>query len=401
MNCFLAQSFVDFLVNTFETLQEQFAPMAGLWGIFLLLLPAVGLCYAIYFLLSLPMRRRERARIFLDLIETGLRRGYSPEQTIVMSAGSRDPALGVRFQLLAAHIENGLRLGQALDKVPRLLPPPIAATLKTGLEIGDLARILPACRRQLRDTLSQTRSALNYLTVMVFVVMPAFPIFFWMVLTWILPRFAEIYKDMLPGVPLPSAWSFALMSYLVYVQIGVMVLLQLLALCYVGGPRLKAWSKGWVSPAVDALAWRLPWRKKRLQRDFSSLLALLLDAGFPEARAVRLAAASTANSLLEKRAEVVSDRLAAGVPLMQAIQLLDDSGELRWRLANVAHSKHGFLQALTGWIEALDAKAFQQEQVAAQLLTSGVVLFNGLMVGFFAVSVFSILVTMIQEGTLW
>jgi hypothetical protein len=61
----------------------------------------------------------------------------------------------------------------------------------------------------------------------------------------------------------------------------------------------------------------------------------------------------------------------------------------------------GFLSALSGWIEALDAKAFQQEQAAAQLLTTGLVLFNGFLVGFLAVNVFLVLTTMIREGALW
>jgi type II secretory pathway component PulF len=202
-------------------------------------------------------------------------------------------------------------------------------------------------------------------------------------------------------VPIPCAWMFALAWRLIYVHLGLIVLLQVLCVCYVGGPRLKGWFKNWIFPFGDAFSLRLPWRRKRLQRDFSSMLAMLLDAGLPEARAVQLAAASTANRILERRADDVSAALAEGVPLTEAVQRFDSSGELRWRLANAAHSRQGFLDALAGWIEALDAKAFQQEQTAAQLLTSGLVLFNGTLVGLFAVGVFMILTTMIREGALW
>src|SRR5436305_490110 len=78
-----------------------------------------------YFLLTLPMRRAERARLFLDLVEQGLRDGRSPEQTIVGISESRDRSVGVRFHLLAAHIECGRRLGEALERVPRFLPPQV------------------------------------------------------------------------------------------------------------------------------------------------------------------------------------------------------------------------------------------------------------------------------------
>ena len=38
---------------------------------------------------------------------------------------------------------------------------------------------------------------------------------------------------------------------------------------------------------------RLPWRRKRFQRDFSAMLAVLLDAEVPETEAVGLAAEAT------------------------------------------------------------------------------------------------------------
>src|SRR4030081_862739 len=115
------------------------------------LLPLLGAVYLIYFLLTLPMRRNERARIFLDLLELGLRNGRSPEAAITAVAASRDRSLGVRFHLLAAHLEKGLGLHDALERVPRLVPPEVKAMLQTGERIGDLSKVLPACRQFLND----------------------------------------------------------------------------------------------------------------------------------------------------------------------------------------------------------------------------------------------------------
>ena len=53
-------------------------------------LPVCGISYFIYFLLTLPMRRNERARLFLDLLELGLKDGRTPEAAIVDAAASRD-----------------------------------------------------------------------------------------------------------------------------------------------------------------------------------------------------------------------------------------------------------------------------------------------------------------------
>src|SRR6266404_2910566 len=132
------------------------------------LLPVLGALYVIYFLLTLPLRRNERTRLFLDLLELGLQVGRTPEGAIADAAASRDRSLGARFHLLAAHLEQGMRLHQALEQVPRLLPPQIRAMLKTGDRIGDVRKVLPACRLSLHGGVSHVRGALNYLLVLSF-----------------------------------------------------------------------------------------------------------------------------------------------------------------------------------------------------------------------------------------
>src|SRR5450830_1650226 len=78
------------------------------WLLFSLLL--CGLAWVVYFLFSLPLRRLERARLFLDLMGAALKSGRNLEQTIVAISQTRESSVGVRFHLLAAHLEQGLRL---------------------------------------------------------------------------------------------------------------------------------------------------------------------------------------------------------------------------------------------------------------------------------------------------
>jgi type II secretory pathway component PulF len=138
-----------------------------------------------------------------------------------------------------------------------------------------------------------------------------------------------------------------------------------------------------------------------LQRDFSAMLAVLLDAETPETEAVTLAAEATANRVWIRRAAKVRALLSRGVKLSEAISALDDSGELKWRLANALHRRGGFLRALTGWHEALDAKAFQLAQTAAQTTTTAVVLLNGVMVASVVLGVFVALIALLNAATLW
>jgi type II secretory pathway component PulF len=170
---------------------------------------------------------------------------------------------------------------------------------------------------------------------------------------------------------------------------------------YIGGPRLRSWVNRILPGLPEALIVRLPWRRKRLQRDFSSMLALLLDNGVPEPEAVALAAESTANSNMVRRATRVADSLKQGLALPEAVRTMDDSGEFAWRLRNAFRKEGGFARALKGWHEALDAKAFQLEQTFAQLITTVLVLVNGLIVGCIAIAIFLTLVQIINAGLLW
>jgi type II secretory pathway component PulF len=116
---------------------------------------------------------------------------------------------------------------------------------------------------------------------------------------------------------------------------------------------------------------------------------------------VALAADGTANSVFQQRAARVVESLRQGVKLTQAVQSLDDSGEFAWRLANAAHGRIGFLQALAGWHESLDARAFQQEQAAAHGITSALVLWSGIFVGAVAISAFMFLTSLNNSAVLW
>jgi len=56
---------------------------------------------------------------------------------------------------------------------------------------------------------------------------------------------------------------------------------------------------------------------------------------------------------------------------------------------------------LSGWHDALDAKAYQLEQAASQVITTGLVIVNGCVVGLIAIGVFQVLTSIVSEAVLW
>ena len=369
------------------------------WYAILILLPGGALAVLMHFLLSLPMQRRDRALFFLDLLETVLKRGQPVEQAILSAAENHDRAIGVRFFMVAAHIEGGARLGEALEKEPRFLPPQVNAMLRAGEKLGDLKKILPACREVLRVAPDTVRTTMHY---MVAILLLFAPVACWLIIllsVFVIPQFKALAAGMNFQVWPLTVFVFKHTSWLVEFEMAIFAMLMSVAVIYIGGPGFVRWFQFRSVPVVDWVAWHIPWKRKKLLRAFSAMLAVLLDGGVPEAVAVRLAGDCTANEICRHRAHRVIAALEKGVKLDDAVRTFDDSGEFHWRLTNATHADGGFLHALRGWHEALDAKAFQQEETATHVLTSGLVILNGLVVALIATSMFGMLV-MILKGML-
>jgi type II secretory pathway component PulF len=352
--------------------------------------------YAAWATLSAGLKRQERAHCFLRLLELGVGQGRSVEETIASLARARVRDMGVFFHLVAAWMERGCRLGGALQEAPGFLPRQVAAMIRVGESVGQLERVFPLCRASLGSGPAESRKQLNNLAVLLFV-SPIGPVVLWMIAIFILPKFRAIWDDM--GIQAPFyvetcfKIGYALASITALLWLGLWILESSRG----GGGRLIRMLFPGSGGLLDWLELRLPWKRKRIQRDFSAMLAALLDTGVPEAKAIELAAEATANRRFQRRAERAVHSLREGVSLAGALQKLDGSGEFRWRLQNATPSGRGFSQALSGWIESLDARAFQQEQFFSQLVSTGFVLLNGVMVGLTAISIFRFLIITIDS----
>jgi type II secretory pathway component PulF len=286
-----------------------------------------------------------------------------------------------------------------------------------GEEVGDVRKVLPACRGLLRDADSQTRNGFNFLVIASMVIMPVTPLLLLALNVFVYPKFIEIGSAW--GMdPWPPA-TILLVQRIGFWIAGAQLLLALgfwsWVLFYARGPRnygsvrvearkstpTPIWEAPlWIfigrplAPLRDWILYALPWRRHRLQRDFCATLSILLDAETPEPAAVALAAEATANHVFIRRARRALEDLSAGRTLQAALRRFDNAGEFSWRLANAAGQQGGFLPALSGWMEALDAKAFQQEQTASQLITTALVLCNGLVVALITIGIFSVLISL-------
>lgn len=352
--------------------------------------------YAIYFLFTLPRRRLERAMIFLNLIDSGIRRGITPEDTLKSVAACHDRSVSMRFHLAAAWVEQGCTWQEAIAKVPRLLPPAIVEMIFLTDRIGGWSRVLPVCQRMLNDVRSTQQARQSWLTPsLMLLALPTVWISF-LLIKIIMPKFRMIFEDMSEGTITFEWFSFHVSSYSGWLLlIGLLPLLILFV--HAAGPRLSSLLARIHLPVGDWLAWLLPWSRWRLQRDFTSLFSLLLDAGVAEPEAVRLAAKGTANFHIKLAAEGVVAALAKGMPLAEAVAKMDGRGEFRWRFQQATGGGAKFETALKGWCDALEIRASQMQLTVTHLTTVAMLMVNATFVFMIAFDVFHSLVLLTES----
>ncbi|HEV8544559.1 MAG TPA: type II secretion system F family protein [Verrucomicrobiae bacterium] len=349
----------------------------------------------------MPLRRRAHANLLLDLMLGGLRDAKTPEETIVSISRTRDKIVGTRFHLLAAYLEEGYRLIPALDEIPGYLPPNIIGLLRTGAETNQLGRSIQLAKAALGRVIGRTSSALQYAYVLVILLLPftATVLLFWRIFVW--PKMQVILEDM--ETPMPdfarlitenSGWFIV-----GYLSLGLCVLFLFIGA--ISGPRSSGNARSKWLFLRDRFAYALPWRNKLLKRDFSLILAFLLDAEMPEAQALERAGEGVGNLFVQWKARRAAKKLGSGLALSRAMSGFDEDGQLQWRLATAAQSGIGFVRALYGWHETLEGEASRQEETAAHLTSTALLILNGAAVACVMIAIFSVFIAVINTAVLW
>src|SRR5580658_5978776 len=227
------------------------------------LAPVVILALGAYYLITRPLRREERTRFLLEMIESALEQGQPIEHYIVSLAQTRDGSLGTRFYLLAAHLEQGRSLCEALEKVPGLGPPQLAAMLGIGESLGDYGRVLPACRELLHDGLSESRAMINYQVGFAFILNPVIAVGLPFIGMKVAPVISEVFR--VSGKQLIPQFNFIMhiLPWVCILQLALVLALYFFSVLFLGGPRLVAWLEASLLPAADWMWLRVPWRRKR------------------------------------------------------------------------------------------------------------------------------------------
>ena len=294
---------------------------------------------------------------FLTLSKSGLPLQKSLE---LLARQSRSPVLQSSLNTVRDRVRAGDLLSEAFDSVG-VFPKIFCASLRAGERSGSLDKVLAqylAYQKTTRTFRKKFISALIY---------PAFLMCFLMglvgfVVTFIVPRFAQLYAEMDVVLPTPTmliiSFSMAarkLVAVVPVVIVGGIVGLRLLW----SSPRTRL---GW-----DHVKFRSPVAGKLLQKfsvaEFARTLATLLQGGIPIVSALETAKASVSSPLLARAIGQAATEVASGRSLTESLRMTGFFPPIALDMVEVGETTG----ALPGMLEAV--AEFFEEDVNIDLAT--------------------------------
>lgn len=313
-----------------------------------------------------PRRRRWRAgskfssdafaQEWVALLEGGL---SIPEALDLQASTARSAAVSSTVLAVRSAVSEGRPLSDALAQAGAF-PELLIAMVRTGERSGDVVHVLEryvSHRKEMEAVRRKMQAAVTYPLLLLAVggLVVAF------LLVYVVPRFSRIYEDL--GKEL--SWSAQLMvgwSHFIE-QHGVAVLIGLFGLalgfgCALGQPAIRA--------RLGQFIWRLPGVGEQVRlfqlTGFTRSVAMLVAAGIPVAKSIRLVSSLLRNSTLAlgaaralrliEEGRTVSDAFAeGGLATMIGVRLIavgEHAGNLGGALEHVAAT---YENETTRWIE--------------------------------------------------
>jgi general secretion pathway protein F len=239
-----------------------------------------------------------------DELAALVRAGVPLERTLGNLGRDLPGRLGRATAELAARIERGETLSQALAAMPNAFPPVYRAAVEAGLRSGNLPVALEALSHAARRLAELRRVVVLAMLYPLFVIVLAYGLFVFF-LSVVLPAFPGVLERHAPR------------SLLWFVELGRSAWwwwpIPPLALLLVGGIWWIAARRGWVAlPTLPVIGPLLADARLAI---FCELLSLLVARETPLPEAIGLAADAVGDAELARAAAAVASELRAGRPL--------------------------------------------------------------------------------------
>jgi general secretion pathway protein F len=293
-------------------------------------------------------------------------------------------------------VQQGKSLSESLAEYPKIFPPLYVNMVKAGEIGGFLDSVLQRLAEYLersQEVQDQIKAALAYPAMLVLV--GGLSVFF--MFTYVLPKFAGIFKDMGPALPVLTRalltfgeWFQAYWWVLVLIVVGLGVGLQR----YISTPHGRfAWDR-----------WRLRLfllgdliRKREVAR-FARTLGTLLKSGVPLLQALEVVEAVVSNQVITSALKEVRVGVREGQGISGPLGRGGVFPTLALQMVSVGEETGRLDEMLMRTAEYYEKETNTQLKQLVSLVEPALILGMGLVVGFFVIGLLQGIFSINQAG---
>ncbi len=238
----------------------------------------------------------------------------------VLTKQERDPVLKGAIDKIADSVQGGSTFSEGLAQHPRVFNKLFVSMVKAG-EVGGVLELvltrLAEFQEKAARVKNKVKAAMFYpITVMVIAV-----VIVSYLMVAIVPKFQQIFADLLGGKPLPALtqWVIEVSNFLKDQSIWLAIVIGILATSYIAFSRSEKGRR-----VLDRIAIRLPLfgdliRKSAIAR-FSRTFGTLVTSGVPILQALTITSETADNSVISDAIGKVHDSVKEGESIVQPME---------------------------------------------------------------------------------
>ena len=249
-------------------------------------------------------------------------------------------------------ITSGVALSDAFESFGTMFPPIYSTSIRAGEKSGDLAGVIARFIRYQKIIVALRKKvvgALVYPAVLLFLMGGMI----FVMLTTVIPKFAEFYQGFDQELPGPTAFTIALSNF---VRSNILVAIATVAVAVVLSKTFARSDAGRL--VLDRLKLRIPF-VGGIFADFSVMqftqsMGTLLSGGTPMVPAIEIAANAVTNRHVATRIGAIAQKVREGEPLWRSLEDTGVMSDLAIEMIKVGESTGAIVEMLANTSEFYD-----------------------------------------------
>lgn len=315
----------------------------------------------------------------------------------VLAKQEKDPTLKSTINALADAVQGGSTFSEGLAQHPKIFNKLYINMVKAG-ELGGVLELvlnrLAEFQEKAQKIKNKVVSAMFYPIIVLFIAI----VIMGFLLVFIVPKFEQIFHDMLGGKPLPGITQFV-MNASNLVKNHLLLIFAFIAALVVGYKLFARTPSG--RAFIDKFTLRMPLfgdliRKSSISR-FTRTLGTLVTSGVPILQALNITKETAGNTVIAEAIIKVHDSVKEGESIVHPLEASGVFPPMVISMIDVGEETGQLPEMLLKIAEVYDDEVDNAVSGLTSLLEPIMIVFLALVVGTIVIALFMPLITIIQE----